>query len=180
MAKQTVFGRGEFALPFGDYKVSITVPSDHIVAATGELKNSSSVLSKKQIKRWEKAKKNYTEPVIIVTESEAIENEKTKSKDKKTWIFEAKNVRDFGWASSRKFIWDAMAVDISGKRVMAYSYYPKEGNPLWEQYSTRVVAHSLKVFSKYTIDYIYPQATSVHAKRIRNGIPDDMFQFWKT
>ena len=170
-------GRGEFALPFGDYKVSITVPSDHIVAATGELKNSSSVLSKKQIKRWEKAKKNYTEPVIIVTESEAIENEKTKSKDKKTWIFEAKNVRDFGWASSRKFIWDAMAVDISGKRVMAYSYYPKEGNPLWEQYSTRVVAHSLKVFSKYTIDYIYPQATSVHAKRIGMEYPMICFNF---
>ena len=170
-------GRGEFALPFGDYKVSITVPSDHIVAATGELKNSSSVLSKKQIKRWEKAKKNYTEPVIIVTESEAIENEKTKSKDKKTWIFEAKNVRDFGWSSSRKFIWDAMAVDISGKRVMAYSYYPKEGNPLWEQYSTRVVAHSLKVFSKYTIDYIYPQATSVHAKRIGMEYPMICFNF---
>ena len=96
---------------------------------------------------------------------------------KKTWIFEAKNVRDFGWASSRKFIWDAMAVDISGKRVMAYSYYPKEGNPLWEQYSTRVVAHSLKVFSKYTIDYIYPQATSVHAKRIGMEYPMICFNF---
>ena len=106
------------------------MPSDHIVAATGELKNPTSVLNKTQIKRWEKAKKNYTEPVIIVTEDEAVENEKKKSQDKKTWIFEANNVRDFGWASSRKFIWDAMAVDISGKKVMAYSYYPKEGNPL--------------------------------------------------
>ena len=170
-------GRGEFALPFGNYKVSITVPADHIVAATGELKNPTSVLNKTQIKRWEKAKKNYTEPVIIVTENEALENEKIKSTDKKTWIFEAKNVRDFGWASSRKFIWDAMAVDISGKKVMAYSYYPKEGNPLWEQYSTRVVAHSLKVYSKYTIDYIYPQATSVHAKRIGMEYPMICFNF---
>ena len=102
---------------------------------------------------------------------------KKKSKNKKTWIFEADNVRDFGWASSRKFIWDAMAVDISGKRVMAYSYYPKEGNPLWEQYSTRVVAHSLKVYSKYTIDYIYPQATSVHAKRIGMEYPMICFNF---
>ena len=170
-------GRGEFSLPFGDYKVSITVPADHIVAATGELKNPTSVLSKTQIKRWEKAKKNYTEPVIIVTEDEAIENEKKKSKDKKTWIFEANNVRDFGWASSRKFIWDAMAVDISGKKVMAYSYYPKEGNPLWEQYSTRVVAHTLKVYSKYTIDYIYPQATSVHAKWIGMEYPMICFNF---
>ena len=170
-------GRGEFTLPFGDYKVSITVPSDHIVAATGELINASSVLSKNQIKRWEKAKKNFIDPVIIVTEEEAKESEKEKSKSKKTWTFEAKNVRDFGWASSRKFIWDAMAVDISGETVMAYSYYPKEGNPLWEQYSTRVVAHSLKVYSKYTIDYTYPQATSVHAKSIGMEYPMICFNF---
>ena len=170
-------GRGEFTLPFGDYKVNITVPSDHIVAATGELINASSVLSKNQIKRWEKAKKNFIDPVIIVTEEEAKESEKEKSKSKKTWTFEAKNVRDFGWASSRKFIWDAMAVDISGETVMAYSYYPKEGNPLWEQYSTRVVAHSLKVYSKYTIDYTYPQATSVHAKSIGMEYPMICFNF---
>ena len=170
-------GRGEFTLPFGDYKVSITVPADHIVAATGELINSASILSKKQIKRLEKAKNNYQDPVIIVTQNEAEENEKTKSEAKKTWIFEAENVRDFGWASSRKFIWDGMAVDISGKNVMAYSYYPKEGNPLWEQYSTRVVAHSLKVYSKYTIDYIYPQATSVHAKSIGMEYPMICFNY---
>ena len=170
-------GRGGFTLPFGDYKVSITVPADHIVAATGQLKNPSSVLSKKQIKRLERAKKSFTDPVIIVTQKEAEENEKTKSESKKTWIFEAENVRDFGWASSRKFIWDGMAVDISNKNVMAYSYYPKEGNPLWEQYSTRVVAHSLKVYSKHTIDYIYPQATSVHAKSIGMEYPMICFNF---
>ena len=170
-------GRGEFTLPFGDYKVNITVPADHIVSATGELKNASSVLTKTQIKRWEKAKNNFKEPVIIVTQDEAIENEKEKSVSLKTWRFEAKNVRDFGWASSRKFIWDAMAVDIGGNRVMAYSYYPKEGNPLWEQYSTRAVAQTLKTYSKYTIDYIYPQATSVHAKSIGMEYPMICFNF---
>ena len=170
-------GRGEFTLPFGDYKVNITVPADHIVSATGELKNASSVLTKTQIKRWEKAKKNYKEPVIIVTQDEATKNEKEKSESLKTWRFEAKNVRDFGWASSRKFIWDAMAVDIAGKRVMAYSFYPKEGNPLWEQYSTRAVAQTLKTYSKYTIDYIYPQATSVHAKSIGMEYPMICFNF---
>ena len=170
-------GNGEFTLPFGDYKVSITVPSDHIVAATGELKNHSSVLSKTQIQRLDKAKNNYINPEIIVTQEEAEANEKTKSNSKKTWVFEAENVRDFGWASSRKFIWDAMAVDISGKRVMAYSYYPKEGNPLWEQFSTRAVAHTLKTYSKYTIDYIYPQATSVHAKSIGMEYPMICFNF---
>ncbi len=170
-------GRGEFALPFGDYKVSITVPNDHIVSATGELVNSSSVLTKTQIKRLNKAKKNYDEPVIIVTQDEAIENEKNKGKSKKTWVFEAENVRDFAWASSRKFIWDAMAVKIGDKTIMAHSYYPKEGNPLWEQYSTRSVAHALKVFSKYTIDYPYPQATSIHAKRIGMEYPMICFNF---
>mgnify|MGYP001303028926 FL=1 len=170
-------GRGEFTLPFGDYKVNITVPADHIVSATGELKNASSVLTKTQIKRWEKAKNNYKEPVIIVKQDEATENEKKKSESLKTWRFEAKNVRDFGWASSRKFIWDAMAVDIAGKSVMAYSYYPKEGNPLWEKYSTRAVAQTLKTYSKYTIDYIYPQATSVHAKSIGMEYPMICFNF---
>ena len=170
-------GRGEFTLPFGDYKVNITVPADHIVSATGELKNASSVLTKTQINRWEKAKNNFTEPVIIVTQDEAKENEKEQSKLTKTWRFEAKNVRDFGWASSRKFIWDAMAVNIAGKRVMAYSFYPKEGNPLWEQYSTRAVAQTLKTYSKYTIDYIYPQATSVHAKSIGMEYPMICFNF---
>ena len=170
-------GNGEFTLPFGDYKVSITVPGDHIVAATGELKNFSSVLSKTQIKRLDKAKNNYIDPEIIVTQKEAEANEKTKSIAKKTWVFEAENVRDFGWASSRKFIWDAMAVDVGGKRVMAYSYYPKEGNPLWEQFSTRAVAHTLKTYSKYTIDYIYPQATSVHAKSIGMEYPMICFNF---
>jgi hypothetical protein len=170
-------GRGEFSLPFGDYKVNITVPADHIVSATGELKNASAVLSKTHMKRWEKAKNNFTEPVIIVTQEEAEQNEKEKSNSKKTWQFEAENVRDFGWASSRKFIWDAMAVDISGKTVMAYSYYPKEGNPLWEQYSTRAVAQTLKTYSKYTIDYIYPQATSIHAKSIGMEYPMICFNF---
>ena len=170
-------GNGEFTLPFGDYKVSITVPNDHIVAATGELKNYTSVLSKKQIQRLDRAKNNYSDPEIIVTQEEAESNEKTKSDSKKTWVFEAENVRDFGWASSRKFIWDAMAVDIAGKKVMAYSYYPKEGNPLWEQFSTRAVAHTLKTYSKYTIDYIYPQATSVHAKSIGMEYPMICFNF---
>jgi hypothetical protein len=170
-------GTGEFTLPFGDYKVSITVPADHIVAATGELNNASSVLTKTQIKRWEKAKKSFVEPVIIVNQQEATESEKDKNELTKTWTFEAENVRDFGWASSRKFIWDAMAVDVSGKTVMAYSYYPKEGNPLWEKYSTRAVAHTLKTYSKYTTDYTYPQATSVHAKSIGMEYPMICFNF---
>jgi hypothetical protein len=154
-------GRGEFALPFGDYEVAITVPSDHIVAATGELQNASEILDATQQKRLKQAEKSDT-PVVIVTQDEVITKEKSKEKKTKTWKYKAKDVRDFAWASSRKFIWDAMQVEVAGKRVWAMSYYPKEGNPLWGQYSTQVVAHTLRVYSKYTIDYPYPVAISVH------------------
>ena len=157
-------GRGEFALTFGDYEVSITVPSDHIVAATGQLQNPTQVLSAQQRERMALAAKTFDDPVIIASQEEAIEREKTKLKSEKTWVFKAKNVRDFGFASSRKFIWDAMAVKMGERTVMAMSFYPKEGNPLWEKYSTEVVAHTLKTYSKYTFDYPYPVAISVNCK----------------
>jgi len=140
-------GRGEFSLPFGDYKVSITVPSDHVVGSTGVLQNPKSVLTAEQRKRFEKAK-TAEEPVLIITQEEAEENEKRREKGRKTWVFQAENVRDFGFASSRKFIWDAMGVQVGNKRPMAMSYYPKEGNPLWEQFSTRAVAQTLRTYSE--------------------------------
>ena len=163
-------GRGEFTLPFGDYEVSITVPSDHIVGATGELQNGSNVMTVEQRKRFEKAK-GSNEPVLIVTQAEAEAKEKNREKGTKTWVFKAINVRDFAFASSRKFIWDAMNQPISGKNVLCMSYYPKEGNPLWERYSTKVVAHTIKTYSKYTIDYPYPVAISVHSKWIGMEYP---------
>ena len=158
------WGNGEFALNFGDYDVKITVPDDHIMEATGELQNPKEVLSKSELQRYKKAANSFDKPVIIVSEEEVREKEKRKSNGKSTWHFVAKNVRDFAFASSRKFIWDMMAVKIGGKNIIASSLYPKEGNPLWEEYSTRVVAHTLKVYSKYTFDYPYPKAVSVHSK----------------
>jgi hypothetical protein len=164
-------GTGEFTLPFGDYDVKISVPTDHIVAATGELVNAKEILSSEQIERLEKAKTSEKEPVFIVNEKEAIKNEKGVKKGIKVWHYKAENVRDFGWASSRKFIWDAMIVRQPSKDVLAMSFYPKEGNPLWEQYSTKVVAHTLKCYSKYTFDYPYPVAISVHTKWIGMEYP---------
>ncbi len=164
-------GNGEFTLNFGDYHVEITVPEDHVVASTGMLQNEKIVLSSVQRKRYQKAKNTFDQPVIIVTEEEAKENEKTKAPGMKTWIFDAENVRDFGWASSRKFIWDAMAVEVGNSTPLAMSYYPKEGNPLWEQYSTKAVAQTLKTYSDFTIDYSYPVAISVHTKWIGMEYP---------
>jgi hypothetical protein len=154
-------GNGEFTLPFGDYRVSITAPADHVVGATGVLQNPDQVLTATQRKRLAQAK-GAKKPVLVVTPMEAEQAEQKRVKGTKTWTYAAKNVRDFAWASSRKFIWDAMEIEQAGNPVLCMSYYPKEGNPLWGKYSTEVVAHTIKTYSKHTIDYEYPVAISVH------------------
>ncbi|NCP46590.1 MAG: M1 family metallopeptidase, partial [Flavobacteriales bacterium] len=164
-------GNGEFTLTFGDFKVNITVPSDHIIGATGVLTNATSILSSQQIERFKKAQTEYVTPVLIVTQEEAEKAEKTKAKGTKTWSYSATNVRDFAFASSRKFIVDAMTVKYNGKSTLAMSYYPKEGNPLWGKYSTKVVAHTIATYSKHTCDYPYPVAISVHSKSIGMEYP---------
>jgi len=164
-------GRSEFTLPFGDYDVEITVPADHVVGATGVLLNPEEVLSENELDRLDKARNSLDKPVMIVTEEEAVKAEKEKLTSKRTWKYHADNVRDFAFASSRKFIWDAMAVEFGDRKVLATSLYPKEGNPLWEKYSTRVVAHTLNVYSRHTFDYPYPVAYSVHTNRIGMEYP---------
>ena len=171
------WGRSEFALEFGDYEVNLTVPADHIVDATGVLQNEKNVLSKTQRKRWEKARKSFDNPVFIVTQEEAEKAEKVRASGTKTWKFKAQRVRDFAFASSRKYIWDAMATNVNGKTVMAVSLYPKEGNPLWEEHSTRAVAHTLVEYSKLTFDYPYPKAISVHSERQGMEYPMICFNF---
>ena len=159
------WGRSEWALEFGDYEVNLTVPADHIVDATGVLQNEKDVLTKTQRNRWATARKTFDKPVMIVTQKEAEKAEKVRATGTKTWKFKAEKVRDFAFASSRKYIWDAMATNINGKTVMAVSLYPKEGNPLWEEHSTRAVATTLIEYSKLTFDYPYPKAISVHSQR---------------
>ena len=158
------WGAGEFALPFGNFEVNITTPADHILDGTGELQNRAEVLTPEQVKRWDLATKTLDKPVVVVTQDEATASERGFSTKKKTWKFKATNVRDFAFSSSRKFIYDAMAVQLGGKTVMAISLYPKEANPLWGDKSTHIVAHTLKTYSKYTFDYPYPKAISVSAE----------------
>ncbi|MBB4078779.1 hypothetical protein GGR28_001396 [Lewinella aquimaris] len=174
-------GRGEFTLTFGDYDVKITVPADHLVAATGTLQNEGDVLTKKQRDRLTEARKERVQPVVIATQEEAVEREKSKVKKEKTWHFKAENVRDFAFASSRKFIWDAMGVEQEdGSVVMAMSMYPKEGNPLWERFSTKAVAHTLRWYSHYTFAYPYPVAWSINAAEIGMEYPMICFNFGRT
>ena len=158
------WGRSEFALTFGNYDVKITVPADHILDGTGVLQNRSEVYSAEQVKRWQLAENTFDKPVVIVTQAEATAAEKGFSTAKKTWHLKAENVRDFAFSTSRKFILDAMAVQVGNSKPMAISMYPKEANPIWENLSTKAVAHTLKTYSKYTFDYPYPKAISVSAE----------------
>ncbi len=156
-------GDGEFALEFGDFEVEIAVPADHIVAATGELQNGTEVLSSDQRKRWTQAKKSFDKPVIIASQQEAEAREKTKSIAIKSWHFKAQNVRDFAFATSRKYIWEAQAVKLPTNTVMAMSVYPKEANSLWGDEATKAVKNALEVYSSRTFDYPYPVAIAVNA-----------------
>lgn len=171
-------GRGEFALSFGNFKVAMTVPADHVIMSTGECQNYPAVLTPAQLARWNKAK-NAAEPMEVVTLEEAKNAEKQKSEKKKTWIFKADNVRDFAWGSSRKFIWDAMATKVEGKKIMCMSGYPKEAYGLYRKFSTKAVEHTIKTYSKFTIPYPYPVAQSIEAS---NGMEYPMicFNFGRT
>ena len=171
-------GRGEFTLEFGDYDVELTVPADHVVASTGVLQNPDAVLSAQQrarLKQAETAKK----PVFIVTPEEALANEKAGTSDTRTWRFKAENVRDFAWASSRKYIWDAMGYrqnDAKRPFVMAMSFYPNEGEPIWSKYSTHAVIHTMEVYSRFSFPYPYPVAISVNSWE-RGGMEYPMITF---
>ncbi len=166
---------GEFALEFGDYEVSLTVPADHIVAGTGNLTNPNDVLTKTQMERLENARNTFDKPLMIITPEEAKTNEQSKTKKKKTWRFKAENVRDVAFASSRKFIWDAQAVKLPTNTVMAMSFYPNEGMPVWSEESTRGVMHALEVYSEATFDYPYPVAISVNTSNIGMEFPTISF-----
>ena len=172
-------GRGEFTLPFGDYDVQLTVPENMVVGATGVIQNEDEVLTDLQKERLEKAKTS-DKPVIIVTQDEAIKNEKNRSSKTKTWHFKAQNVRDYGWCASRKFIWDAQGVQFGDRTVMAMSLYPKEGNPMWEMYSTKAIVLTLQTYSKFTFDYPYPVAYSINGKSIGMEYPMICFNGGRT
>ncbi|HQV55412.1 MAG TPA: M1 family metallopeptidase [Chitinophagaceae bacterium] len=157
-------GTGEFALTFGNFKVQMTVPADHIVGSTGECQNYAQTLTPTQMSRWQKAQ-TVKEPLQIVTLDEALNASKTKSKTKKTWIYKADNVRDFAWTASRRFVWDALPTMIEGKKIMSMSYYAKEAYPIYSKYSTKAVAHTLRTYSDFSFPYPYPVAISVEGNQ---------------
>jgi Peptidase family M1 domain len=166
-------GRGEFALTFGNFRVRMTVPADHVVGATGECQNYKEVLTAAQYQRWQQAQTSK-EPIEVVTLEEAKKAMQGNVTNTKTWVYEAQNVRDFALVSSRRIVWDALAANVEGNKVMAMSYYGPEAYPLYRRYSSKVVAHTVKSYSKHTIPYPYPVAISVEAA---NGMEYPMICF---
>jgi hypothetical protein len=166
-------GRGEFTVCFGDFKVAMTVPADHVVGGTGECTNYNKVLNSKMMANYKKAE-TATEPVQMISLDEVKEVMKSKSKDTKTWLFSATNVRDFAWTSSRRFVWDAMPINVEGKKVMCMSFYGKEAYPIYSKFSTKAVAHTIKTYSDFSFPYPYPTAQSVEAA---NGMEYPMICF---
>lgn len=162
--QKNFMGRSEFTLEFGNFDVQITVPEDHIVASTGLLQNPDDILTETQRERLKRAE-TADSPVMIVTEDEAILNEAESTRRTKTWHFKAENVRDFAWASSRKFQWDAQGYETRDNRtILAMSYYPKEANPLWGLYSTALLIHSMNVFGRFVFPYPYPVLSSINGE----------------
>ncbi|MCB9231821.1 MAG: M1 family metallopeptidase [Bacteroidia bacterium] len=155
-------GPGEFSLEFGNFEVSITAPANHLVPATGELQNPNQVLSAEMRQRLASLAETPGEVKSIVTNQEAFENEKSETDQSKTWVYKARNVRDFAFASSKTFIWDAAQVNIEGKPLRVQSFYPALGGLLWTKFATHAAIHTLNTYSKYTFPYPYPQATVVH------------------
>lgn len=156
------FGPAEFALEFGDYVVNITVPEDHVVAATGALTNAEEVLTDLQRDRLANVRKLNGKVLKIVTLEEARRNMNSRKTGTKTWKFKAENVRDFAFASSRRFIWDAAMTTVGSRKVLCQSLYPMEADTLYGRYATHTIIHTLQTYSHFSVDYPYPTATAIN------------------
>jgi hypothetical protein len=171
--------QGEMTTEFGDYRVEITVPANYVVASTGMLDNPTEVLTETERQRLSSARRGYNAPVQIVTESEAEARRAETTDGMKTWVFKAISVRDFAFSASPAFLWDAMAVrqrSPANPRVMAMSYYPSEGLPVWQRFSTEAVAHTIEIYGEALFTYPYPQATAVNGV-INSGMEYPMISF---
>jgi len=156
-------GQGEFYLDYGDFKVNITAPSDHIVVCSGELLNADEVYTSEQLSRWEEAENSNKTIMIRAADEVNMPNTRPKDKNEITWRFKMENSRDVAWASSSSFIIDAAKIDLpSGKKAIAISAYPIEssGGNSWER-STEYTKASVEHYSKKWFEYPYPTAINV-------------------
>jgi hypothetical protein len=172
-------GQGEYYLEYGTFNVNITVPRSMIVAATGRLRNPGEVLTQTQRSRLKKARQSR-ETVMIIEQSEVGDDDtRPDGNGPLTWRYQADNVRDFSWAASQAFIWDAARAETGESTVLAQSFYPQEGigsdqNPGWEE-STEYVQHSVEFYSDFLSPYPYPNAINVAGVVAGMEYPQIMF-----
>lgn len=174
-------GASEFYLEYGDFDVSITVPSNHIVVSSGELLNPNAVYSAEELKRLEQAKQS-DKTVFIRTAEEVAKSSKMAVSSTKTWNFRIKNSRDLSWASSAAFILDGAKINLpSGKKSLALSVYPQEsaGNDAWGR-STEYTKGSIENYSKRWMEYPYPVATNVAGNEGGMEYPGIVFCSWES
>jgi hypothetical protein len=170
-------GRGEFYLEFGDYDVSLTVPRNHIVDATGVLQNPTEVLTQEQMDRLAQAYLTE-EPQFIVTADEVMDpRARPEGTGMLTWRFVAEDVRDFAWVSSKTYVWDAagFAYREGETPIAVHSVYPRDAMPLWDKVSTRATVQTLKTYGRLAFEYPYPKA--VNANGLAGGMEYPMIAF---
>ena len=175
-------GAGEFYLEYGDFDVTITAPSNHIVVCSGELVNPTEVYTPEQQKRWAMA--SQSDKTVVIRSADEVTNPASRPATKATlnWHFKMKNARDVSWASSASFIIDAARINLpSGKKSMAISAYPIEsdGNAAWGR-STEYTKASIENYSKRWLEYPYPAATNVAGNEGGMEYPGIVFCGWES
>lgn len=154
-------GPGEFYLEYGDYEVAITAPANHIVVASGDLLNPAEVLTPDQLKRYNTARQS--ESTVAIRSKDEVNNADSRpSKPTLTWKYKISSARDFAWASSKSFVWDAARINLpSGKKALAQSVYPAEvsSEKAWGR-STEYTKASIEINSQW-YEYPYPAAVNV-------------------
>jgi Peptidase family M1 domain len=167
------YGQGEFYLEYGSFDVSLTVPADMIVAATGVLRNPETVLTATQRSRLAQARKSAR--TVLIRGPDEVGDPASRpagSAGTLTWRFTADSVRDFAWAASHTFVWDA--VGVNGGKTLAMSFYPPSTAPLWKQ-ATEHAKYALESYSAQWAPYPYPTASNVRG--IEGGMEYPMIVF---
>jgi len=155
-------GAGEFYLEYGNFDYTITAPASLVVVGSGELLNSTEVLTPTVLSRLAVAK-NSDKTVMIKDTMDLADAKFHPQTANLTWHFYCKNARDVSWAASKAFLWDASRINLpSGKKALAQSVYPVEskGQNAWSR-STEYVKGCIELYSNEWYEYTYPVATNV-------------------
>jgi hypothetical protein len=165
-------GQGEFYLEYGSFDVSLTVPANMLVAATGTLQNPLQVLTAAQRSRLARAR--ASDSTVVIRGTDEVEDPASRPRPPSgtlTWRFTADSVRDFAWAAARHFIWDAARAN--GGKTLAMSFYPPTAEPIWKE-STQYVRFAVDNYSTW---YRYPYPVAINVNGIEGGMEYPMIVF---